>query len=255
MRELLDDLFPGRLDPIEATRRAMRSPLRRRFYERAHVKESEGGFCVALDRCVVKTPGGHPLGSPRRSLTEALAAEWESQQDAIDPLKMPLTRLANSIIDGVAQSPSEVAAEVEKYLASDLVCYRAENPQGLVERQAAAWDPVLDWASTSLGAHFVPGTGIRHVNQLSEALCAVRAAIPADPWRLGAVYSMTTLTGSALIALAIAHKALSLTQAWSAAHVDEDWNMELWGRDELALNHRALRWAEFEAAERVLHAK
>jgi chaperone required for assembly of F1-ATPase len=101
----------------------------------------------------------------------------------------------------------------------------------------------------------VLGTGIRHVNQLSEALCAVRAAIPADPWRLGAVYSMTTLTGSALIALAVAHKALSLTQAWSAAHVDEDWNMELWGRDELALNHRASRWTEFEAAERVLRAK
>ncbi len=255
MRELLDDIFPERLDPIAATRRAMRPPLRQRFYERAHVKETEGGFCVALDQRVIKTPGGHSLGSPRRSLTEALAAEWESQQDAIDPLKMPLTRLANSIIDGVAQSPSEVAAEVEKYLASDLVCYRADNPQGLVERQAAAWDPVLHWASTSLSAHFVLGTGIRHVNQPSEALCAARAAIPADPWRLGAVHSMTTLTGSALIALVAAHNALSPTQAWSAAHVDEDWNMEFWGRDELALNRRALRWAEFEAAERLLRAK
>ena len=233
----------------------MRPPLRRRFYERARVNESDGAFCVVLDRCVVNTPGGRSLASPWRAVAEALAIEWDSQQDIIDPLKMPLTRLANSIIDGVTQSPSEVTAEVEKYLASDLVCYRAENPQGLVARQTAAWDPVLDWASTSLGAHFVLGTGIRHVNQPPEALCAARAASPGDPWRLGAVHAMTTLTGSALIALAVAQEALSVAQAWCAAHVDEDWNMELWGRDELALNARALRWAEFEAAGRVLQAE
>jgi chaperone required for assembly of F1-ATPase len=233
----------------------MRPPLRRRFYKHARVNEEEGAFCVGLDQRVVKTPRGRTLGSPKRSLTEALAAEWESQRDEIDPLKMPLTRLANSIIDGVAHSPSAVTAEVENYLASDLVCYRAENPQGLVERQSAAWDPVLDWARSALGAHFVLGTGIRHVNQSGEALRAARAAIPADPWLLGAVHSMTTLTGSALIALAVARNALSPTQAWSAAHVDEDWNMDLWGRDELALKQRALRFAEFAAAARVLHAE
>ena len=233
----------------------MRPPLRRRFYERARVNESDGAFCVVLDRCVVNTPGGRSLASPWRAVAEALAIEWDSQQDIIDPLKMPLTRLANSIIDGVTQSPSEVTAEVEKYLASDLVCYRADNPQGLVERQAAAWDPVLNWASSSLGARFFLGTGMRHVDQPREALCAARAAIPADPWRLGAVHSMTTLTGSALIALAVAQAALSLNQAWSAAHVDEDWNLELWGRDEIALKHRALRFAEFEAAGRVLQAE
>ena len=255
MRELLDDLFAAPFDPVAAARRAMRPPLRRRFYERASVIEDEGAFCIALDHRVVKTPGGRTLASPRGVLAEALAAEWESQQDAIDPLKMPLTRLANSIIDGVAQSRSQVAAEVEKYLASDLVCYRADNPQGLVERQAAAWDPVLNWASTLLGARFFLGTGIKHIDQPREALCAARAAIPADPWRLGAVHSMTTLTGSALIALAVAQAALSLNQAWSAAHVDEDWNLELWGRDEIALKHRALRFAEFEAAGRVLQAE
>jgi chaperone required for assembly of F1-ATPase len=254
MRELLDGGFAGPPDPTEAARRAMRPPLRRRFYQHARVKEEEGAFCLALDERVAKTPGGRILGSPKRSLTEALAAEWESQPDDIDPLRMPLTRLANSIIDGVAQSPSAVTAEVEKYLASDLVCYRAENPPGLVERQSAAWDPVMDWAWSSLGARFVLGAGIRHVNQPREALRAARTAIPADPWLLGAVHSITTLTGSALIALAVAQKALSPTQAWSAAHVDEDWNMGLWGRDELALEHRALRFAEFEAAVRVLQA-
>jgi chaperone required for assembly of F1-ATPase len=255
MRELPDGIFAGALDPIEAARRAMRPQLRPRFYEHAHVKKDEGEFCVALDGRLVKTPGGRSLRACRRALAESLAAEWEAQQSSIDPLKMPLTRLANSIIDGVAQSPSEVAAEVEKYLACDLVFYRAEGPPRLIERQARAWDPVLGWALASLGARFVPGTGIRHVNQAPEALCAACAAIPRDPWRLGAVHAIATLTGSALIALAVAREALPLHQAWSAAHVDEDWNMDLWGRDELALKHRAFRWAEFEAAAQVLRAQ
>ena len=252
MREWLDDIFAGALDPMEAARRAVRPALRRRFYEHAQVKASGDEFCVALDGRVVKTPGGRPLATPRRALAEALVAEWERQRGSIDPLKMPLTRLANSIIDGVVRLPSEVAAEVEKYLASDLVYYRAVNPQGLVERQAAAWDPILDWASASLGARFVVGTGMRHVNQSPEALRAARAAIPNDPWRLGAVHSMMALTSSALIALAVAQQALSPACAWSAAHVDEDWNMELWGRDELSLKQRAFRWAEFDAAAQLL---
>ena len=259
MRELLDGTFAEPLDPVEAARRAMRPPPRRRFYEHAQVrhnqvKADEGEFCVTLDGRVVKTPSGRTLAVPARALAEALVAEWEGQQSSIDPLKMPLTRLANSIIDGVAPAPSEVAAEVKKYLASDLVCYRAESPEGLVERQAAAWDPILDWVSTSLGARFVVGAGIRPVNQPPEALCAACAAIPDHPWPLGAVHSMTTLTGSALIALSVAHDALSVHRAWSAAHVDEDWNMELWGSDELALKHRAFRRAEFEAAAQLLRS-
>jgi chaperone required for assembly of F1-ATPase len=252
MRELLDGIFAGPIDPVEAARRATRPPLRRRFYAHAHVQTDEGEFLLALDGRVVKTPGGRTLAAPCRALAEALVGEWERQQSSIDPLKMPLTRLASSIIDGVARAPLEVAAEVEKYLASDLVYYRAEGPQGLTERQAAHWDPILDWASKSLGARFVPGAGIRHVDQPPQALRAARAAIPADPWPLGAVHSITTLTGSALIALAVSQAALSLDQAWAAAHVDEDWNMELWGRDELALRHREFRRAEFDVAAQVL---
>jgi chaperone required for assembly of F1-ATPase len=252
MRELLDEIFAGATDPIEAARRATRPPLRRRFYKHAHVQASEDDFFLALDGRVVKTPAGRTLAIPCRALAEALVAEWEGQQTSIDPLKMPLTRLASSIIDGVAQAPLEVAAEVEKYLASDLVYYRAESPQGLVERQAAHWDPILGWASASLGARFVPGTGMWHVDQPPPALGTARVAIPHDPWPLGAVHSITTLTGSALIALAVSQAALSLEQAWSAAHVDEDWNMELWGRDELALKQRAFRRAEFDAAAQVL---
>jgi chaperone required for assembly of F1-ATPase len=255
MRGLFEGVFASQpVDPTQAARRAMRPQLRRRFYERSSVESSEGEFRVALDARAVQTPARRPLTAPTRVLAEALAAEWAAQCDVIDPAKMPLTRLANTIIDGVAHSRSEVAAEVEKYLASDLVFYRADCPQGLVERQAAAWDLVLDWAHESLGARFELVQGMVHVTQSPQALCAARAAIPRDPWRLGALHAITTLTGSALIALAFAGGAMSLAQAWSAAHVDEDWNMEFWGRDELALERRAWRFAEMQAAAQVLRA-
>ena len=170
----------------------------------------------------------------------------------IDPARMPLTRLANSIIDGVAASASAVAAEVEKYLGSDLLFYRADGPERLVTRQGELWDPIVAWARTALGARFELVEGVIHVAQPLESIKAAAAAIPRDPWRLGAVHSLTTLTGSALIALALARDAISPDAAWTAAHVDEDWNMELWGRDTLALERREQRLSEMKAAATVL---
>jgi chaperone required for assembly of F1-ATPase len=181
-----------------------------------------------------------------------MAAEWGAQGEFIDPAGMPLTRLANTIIDGVAAQTDAVAAEVAKYLGSDLVFYRAEAPERLVERQTRLWNPVLTWAREALDARFMLAAGVVHVEQPQAALAAARAAIPRDPWRLGAVHSVTTLTGSALIALALAQRQLSTAQAWEAAHVEEDWNMEQWGRDELALERRNFRFAEMQAAATVL---
>ena len=253
MRDLIESLFDSDpLDPMEAARRATHPRLRRRFYELATVENDTDEFRVTLDGRAVRTPAGRPLVAPTCTLAEALAAEWAAQRDVIDPAKMPLTRLANTILDGVTHSCPQVVAEVEKYLACDLVFYRAERPQGLVERQAAAWDLVLAWANTSLGARFERVQGMMHVAQSPVALDAARDAIPRDPWRLGALHAITTLTGSVLIALAFAGGAISVEQAWSAAHVDEDWNMEQWGRDELALEQRAYRFAEMQAAAAVL---
>ena len=253
MRDLFEEIFAHQpLDPTEAARRGMRPHLRRRFYARAEVAEGEGGFAVLLDGRPVKTPARRTLAAPTRALAEALAAEWEAQRDVVDPAKMPLTRLVNSIIDGVADAPAAVAAEAEKYLASDLVCYRAEGPDGLVARQAGAWDPVIAWAREALGAGFVVAAGMVFVVQPDAALAAARAALPRDPWRLGAFHAVTTLTGSALIALAVLNGRLGVEEAWRAAHVDEDWNMDFWGRDELALERRAARYAEMQAACLVL---
>jgi chaperone required for assembly of F1-ATPase len=255
MRDLFEDIFKNApLDPVQAARRAVRPHLRRRFYQRAEVEDAEGEFRIVLDGRPVRTPARRTLAAPTRMLAQALAAEWEAQRDVIDPAKMPLTRLANSIIDGVADAPSAVAAEVNRYLACDLVFYRAPGPAGLVAWQAEAWDPVLAWVRETLGARFVLAEGIAFVAQPTDALAAASSAIPTDPWRLGAMHAITTLTGSALIAIALSRGALSVDAAWAAAHVDEDWNMKFWGRDALALERRAARFAEMQAAAIVLEA-
>jgi len=241
-------------NPVEAARRGVRPVLRRRFYVRAGTAPVAEGHAVRLDDKPVLTPARRVLAAPAPApaLAAAIAAEWDSQREVIDPGKMPLTRLANVIIDGVAERPPPVAAEIAKYLESDLLLYRAANPQGLVERERRHWDPVLAWGAEALGARFQPTVGVTHVAQPEEALKAAEAAIPADPWRLGALHSVTTLTGSALLALALAYRRLSVEEAWDAANVDEDWNMEQWGRDELALERRSFRFAELEAAATVL---
>jgi chaperone required for assembly of F1-ATPase len=252
MREILEDAFGNSpLDPTEAARRNMRPVLRKRFYQRAGVGEGVP-FPILLDGRPVRTPGGNTLGLPTRSLGEAVAAEWEAQNGHIDPAVMPLTRLVNTIIDGVVPAPTPIAEEVAKYLGSDLLCYRADSPEGLVESQARHWDPILAWARDELGARFVLAEGVVYVAQPDHAVAAARQATPADPWRIGAVSVITTLTGSALIALALERGRLSVEQAWAAAHVDEDWNMSLWGCDELALARRAARFAEMQAACAVL---
>jgi len=259
MREILEDIRENQpLDPNEAARRGMRPRLRRRFYKQVTVAEGEGGFALVLDGRPVRTPAQRTLAAPNASLAEVLAEEWRAQREFIDPASMPLTRLANSIIDGVADAAPEVAAEIVKYLASDLIFYRAESPQGLVRSQEAAWDPLITWARDALGAQFQTGSGVVHLPQPQEALTAAAAIIPrnntsaTDIWRLGATHSVTTLTGSALLALALLSGQLSVADAWAAAHVDEDWNMAQWGRDELALERRAYREAEMQVAARIL---
>ena len=240
--------------PVAALRRAAGPVRRRRFYQTVTIVAGQSGHLVQLDGKAVHTPGRRLLAAPVADLAGALAEEWARQGAHIDPATMPLSRLANTIIDGVATARDEVAAEIRNYLASDLLLYCAEAPELLGARQAQLWDPILVWAREALGADFKPGSGVMHVAQPGAALSAAGAALPNDEWQLGALHAATTLTGSALIALALSHGALSAEGAWQAAHVDEDWNMEQWGRDEIALQRRGLRFAEFAAAALVLHA-
>jgi chaperone required for assembly of F1-ATPase len=254
MRELFEDMFANEppANPMAAAQRAMRPQLRQRFHERVEIVERDRLFEIALDGRPVRTPARRTLAAPTRALADAIAAEWQAQRDLIDPANMPLTRLANTIIDGVSGAAPEVAAEVAKYLRFDLLFYRAEGPPGLVERQAQAWDPVIAWARADLGARFVLAAGMVFVTQPDTAVAAAQAAIPTDIWKLGAVHAITTLTGSALLALAVLRGRLDADVAWGAAHVDEDWNMDFWGRDTLAMERRAFHFAEMQAACLVL---
>ncbi len=260
MRDIFTEIFENQpLDPREAARRGARPTLRKRFYQKAHVGEAgPGGLPLLLDDKPVRTPARRALTAPTGPLAQAIAEEWNAQVNVIDPARMPLTRLANAVIDAVADLPGPVADEVAQYLGSDLLCYRAEAPDGLVEGQTRHWDPVLAWARQELGARFVLAQGVMHVAQPDEAVAVARARIPSEAsnvkniWRLGAVSAITTLTGSALLALALAHDALDAEAAWAAAHVDEDWQMSQWGSDQAALERRAARRAEFDAAVMVL---
>jgi chaperone required for assembly of F1-ATPase len=255
MRELFDETSgKSPLDPEEAVRRTTRGPRRRRFYASAGVVASPTGFAIALDDKPIRTPSGRQVVAPVRQIAEAIAAEWDAQQEIIDPVTMPLTRFANSVVDAVADRVDAVTDDVAKYLGSDLLFYRASHPEALVAREAEHWDPLLFWAADALGAHFILAEGIVHVRQPDSAIQAARAALPDDPWSIAALHVITTLTGSALLALALLRGVLDSDQVWAAAHVDEDWNIEKWGMDEEVAARRAARLVDFNAAARILKA-
>jgi chaperone required for assembly of F1-ATPase len=255
MRELFEEgLGPSPLDPGEAVRQSTRTVQRKRFYTRASMNETPDGFAILLDDKSVRTPSRKQLIVPKREIAAAIVEEWEAQRDVINPMAMPLTRLANSVIDAVVDRVDAVADDIAKYFGSDLLFYRAGHPEALVAREAAQWDPVLFWAAEALGAHFILAEGIMHVRQPDQAVAAARAALPTDPWTIAAMHLVTTLTGSALLALALMRGRLTADEVWAAAHVDEDWNGEQWGVDEEVAARRAARLVDFRAAAAVLGA-
>ena len=254
MRELFDEVAgQSPLDPQEAVRRTSRGPLPKRFYQEAGCTAAEpSGFAIVLDGKTVRTPSKQPLVVPQQALAEAIVAEWQAQQDQIDPTTMPLTRLANSVIDAVQDRVAAVRDDVAKYFESDLLFYRASFPAELVAREAEHWDPVLFWAADTHNARFILAEGVMHVRQPEAAVAAARAALPDEPWTIAALHIVTTITGSALLALALHAGRLTADQVWAAAHVDEDWNIERWGADEEVVARRAARQRDFQAAALVL---
>jgi chaperone required for assembly of F1-ATPase len=257
MRELFDEVYgQSQLDPQEAVRRSTRGPQRKRVYKTVGMSETPDGFAIMLDDKTVRTPSRHPLVVPTSAIAEVMVAEWDAQQDVIDPTSMPVTRLANSVIDAIRDETQtqSVADDIAKYFSTDLLFYRAGYPEALIAREAAAWDPVLFWAADDLGAHFILAEGIVHVSQPEQAVASARAALPSDPWAIAALHLVTTITGSALLALALLHGHLNADQVWTAAFVDEDWNIEKWGLDEEVAARRAARQVDFKAAVLVLKA-
>jgi chaperone required for assembly of F1-ATPase len=238
--------------PRGAISDSLTKPLARRFYKEASAGAASP-FQILLDGRAVKTPKKRGLAVPAKALADAIADEWQAQQEFIDPSRMPLTRFANTAIDAVGETLNAVAADIVAYAGSDLVCYRAEAPEELVVRQSRDWNPIVAWADTMLHAKFKVVPGVVHVRQSPEALDAVaKALIPHDAFRLTGLHVLTTLTGSALLALAVAGGSLSADAAWGAAYVDEDYQISVWGEDTEAAARRHGRRAEFDAACRWL---
>jgi chaperone required for assembly of F1-ATPase len=225
----------------------------KRFYERAAAAPAAGGVALFLDDRPVKTPARNPLTVPTDELAEAIAAEWNAQGEKIDPRTMPLTGLANAAIDRVAPDAGTFAAALARYAETDLLCYRAEGPQPLVDRQLAAWDPLLAWARRRYDVDFTVTAGIMHTPQPGATIERLSAAVAArDPFRLAALSPLVTISGSLVIALALAEGEVGVEEAWTAANIDEAWQAEQWGDDPLAVAPRENRRREFDAAYRFV---
>lgn len=260
MRDILNDLEGGEHlsdpDPVRRAQIQMKAHLPKRFYKAASAAPVEGGFAVHLDGKPVRTPARALLSLPTEKAARLVADEFGAQEDVIDPVSMPVMRLVNTALDGVANEPQAVLEDILRFATSDMLCYRADTPQGLVDSQNAHWDPVLDWARSALGARFNLAEGVIHVDQPRESIAVLGAHLKqrAEPLRLAALHLMTSLTGSALLALAVEAGELDAEAAWLAAHVDEDWQISQWGQDAEAIARRNARHRDFTAAVQLLEA-
>lgn len=210
---------------------------------------------VRLDDRPVRTPGRVPLALPTPALAEAVADEWRGVEETVDPRAMPLTGLANAAIDRIAADPAPFAEGLARYAETDLLCYRADSPPELVERQDAVWNPLLDWARDRYDVHFTLVTGIMHQPQPEATVERLAQAVAAlDPFRLAALSPVVTITGSLVLGLALLEGAADSDAVWQAAHVDEDFQAEIWGEDYLAIEAREAKRREYDAAVRFLGA-
>ncbi|HMK89456.1 MAG TPA: ATP12 family protein [Methylocystis sp.] len=254
------DVFVGAEErkPVRSAPQPGEKPRVRRFFKEVATAPIEGGFAVLLDGRSLRTPARVQLILPTQALAEAVAQEWAGQGETLDPASMPLTKMANSAIDGVAQRLAEVEADAVKYAESDLVCYRAGEPQSLKRAEAAAWDPLVRFARETCGARLSLVEGVMFQQQPRSAVAAladaVRRHVSSDasaPFRLAALHALTTLSGSLVIALAVALGEIDAEAGFTAAQVDEDHQMRQWGADAEALAGRERRRSELLAAAQM----
>ncbi len=218
----------------------------KRFWKQAAVAARDAGYTVELDGRPLKTPAKASLIVPTRALAGALAAEWDAQEGQVRPETMPMTRSANSALDKVAPQFEAVAEIVAEYGASDLICYRAAAPAGLVARQAEVWDPLMQFAARELGAPLVATTGVMPVAQPQASLDRLGAAVRAlDPFALTAFHDLVALSGSLVIGFAAIRGHGEPDALWSASRLDEDWQAEVWGPDDEAEATAALKRQAF----------
>ena len=225
----------------------------KRFWKEVGVEAADGGWGIRLDGRPVRTPARAELVAPAEALAEAIADEWRSIEDEIDPRAMPMTGLANAAIDRVAPDVRLFAGGLARYAESDLACYRAEWPPELVERQGEAWDRLLAWARRRYDVDFSSTSSLMHVPQPQATINRLAHEVSAlDPFRLAGLSPLVTIGGSLVAALAVLEKAMTPDEAWVAVSIDERWQLEQWGADaeaETALDNRR---RDFLAAARFL---
>ncbi|MBU3031656.1 ATP12 family chaperone protein [Paracoccus marinaquae] len=226
----------------------------RRFWKAADIRTAGTGWEVALDGRPVRTPGKQPLILPTAALARAVAGEWDAQTEAIDPNTMPLTRAANSAIEKVAPQFAGVAAMLADYGGTDLLSYRAEQPEELVRMQAEGWDPLIDWAATELRAPLRITHGVIPIPQDPESLTRLRAEVEAlDVFGLTALHDLVTLPGSLVIGLAVLRGRIEAEEAWHLSRIDEKFQAARWGEDEEARLTAETRRAAIHSAARFWH--
>lgn len=222
----------------------------KRFWTESVVVTTDGGHTVELDGRRVKTPAKAALILPTHAMAQAVAAEWDAQETEVDPTTMPFTRSANAAIDKVQIQHAEVADMLADYGDSDLLCYRATYPEALQQRQAAQWDPALDWAAEVLNARLVPVAGVLHQPQPAEALQILRQQVHGlDAFQLAAFHDLVSLSGSLILGFAAARGWRSADEIWEISRLDENWQVEQWGHDDEAHTVAETKKAAF------LHAK
>ena len=225
----------------------------RRFYERAEAAPAADGFGVFLDARPVRTPGKRTLVVPNAPLAEAIAGEWSGQGETVEPLAMPLTRLANTALDIVGGRRREVVAEIAGYGETDLVCYRVERPEELRRRQEAAWDPLVEWIAGAYDARLRVTTGLAPAQQPRETVEALRGAVDAfDDFVLAAFQRATGALGSIVLALAMTAGRIGADEAWAASAIDESYQADRWGEDPEAREARDIVRRELAAADRFI---
>lgn len=221
----------------------------KRFYKEAVAVPVEGGHEVHLDSRPVRTPARATLLLPTPALGAAVAAEWAGQGEEIDPRAMMMTGLSNAAIDEIAPNAAKFAAGIAAYGESDLLCYRADSPAPLVQRQAEQWDPLLEWAAARYAVTFAVTSGVLHVAQKPETLARMQAVVGAfDPFLLAGLSTLVTISGSLVCGLALVENAFDPDAVWQAAELDELWQAEQWGDDAEAEARREKRRTEFDAA-------
>ncbi|MEP2921353.1 MAG: ATP12 family protein [Sulfitobacter sp.] len=224
----------------------------KRFWKTVDVVSGDDGFAVVLDGRRVKTPAKRPLQLPTRGLAEAVAVEWDAQEDVINPATMPATRTANAALDKVSIQHAEVAEMLAAYGDSDLLCYRAESPEELVARQAAHWDPMLAWAEATLGAPLAPRAGVMHIPQAADSISVLRARTHAlSDFELAAFHDLVSLSGSLVLGFAAALKARPVDELWALSRLDETWQEEQWGEDDDATALALVKREAFMHADRM----